>query len=293
MKLIKQSKKANIKNNILNQHIDFFNKNGYIVLKNAISKQSLEKFISSVLKIFFSQGKKCGYSSVDKIEESSIDKLDFLDSVVGYLLRNDRHAFDEANKILSSVLSSVQVQCNDTTNEVYSKLLNADKDILSLYGPSLLVKSPGKDEGIYTWHTEAHWFPKRRNFLNIWFPFIREHGIDSGTMYILPESHLKNDWQFSEYVQKNDGRFEFAQYDIPSTELESYDEMPVKISIGDIFITDRNMVHRGSLNKTDKLSYVGVARILDYSHDLTISSNPSERPYKNESQENGRMEMII
>ena len=70
MKLIEQSKKANVKNNISKQHIDFSNKNGYIVLKNAISIKSLEKFISSVLKMFISQGKKCGYNGVEKIKES-------------------------------------------------------------------------------------------------------------------------------------------------------------------------------------------------------------------------------
>jgi len=271
----------------------FFSQNGYLIIKNAISNKSFEKFISSTLKVFILQAKKCGYTSIDNIKDFSGDKVDAMDSVVSYLLQNDRHAFDQANKILSSLLSAVLIQFNEKTNEIYSKLLDTDEEILSLYGPSLLVKYPKINEGIYTWHTEAHWFPKRRNFLNIWFPFIREHGINSGTMYILPGSNKKNDWQFSEYVQKSDGRFDFAQYDIPNNELQNYDEMPVKISIGDIFITDRNMVHRGSLNKTNKLSYVAVARILDYSHDLTILSNPSERPYKSESEKHGRMEMII
>ena len=293
MKLIEQSENAYINNSVLNKHMQFYNQNGYLIIKNTISNKSIENFISSTLKVFILQAKKCGYNSIDNIKDFSGDKVDAMDSVVGYLLQKDRHAFDEANKILSSLFSPILIQFNDKNNKIYSKLLNTDKEILALYGPNLLVKSPEINEGIYTWHTEAHWFPKRRNFLNIWFPFIREHGINSGTMYILPGSHKKNDWQFSEYMQKNDGQFDFAQYDIPNNELQNYDEMPVKISIGDILITNRNMVHRGSLNKTNKLSYVAVARIFDYSRDLTISSNPSERPYKSESEKHGRMEMII
>jgi len=292
VKLIEQSENSYVNNSISNKHIQFYNQNGYLIIKNTLSNKSLEKFISSTLKAFMLQAKKCGYNSIDNIKDFSDDKLDAMDSVIGYLLQNDRHAFDEGNKILASLLSPILIQFNEKLNKIYSKLLNTDKETLALYGPSLLVKSPGINEGIYTWHTEAHWFPKRRNFLNIWFPFIREHDIHSGTMYILPGSHKNNDWQFSEYRQKNDGRFDFVQYDIPNNELQSYDEMPIKISIGDILITDRNIVHRGSQNKTNKLSYVAVARIFDYSHDLTISSNPSERPYKSESEKHGRMDMI-
>jgi ectoine hydroxylase-related dioxygenase (phytanoyl-CoA dioxygenase family) len=292
MKLIKQSEDACVHDTISEKHMEFYEENGYLIIKNSISKEKLENFISSALKVFMLQAKKSGYKNDPIKTNSSKDKLAAMDEVVGYLIDNDRHSFDEGNKILASNLSSILIQFNEKINDIYSKLLDVDKEILSLYGPSLLVKKPLNSEGIYTWHTEAHWFPKRRNFLNIWFPFIRKHDSNSGTMFILPGSHKKPDWQFSEYKQSNAGRFDFAQYDIPSSELKNYEEMPVNISIGDMIITNRNTVHRGSTNSSGNLSYVAVARIFDYSRDLTISSNPSERPYKADSEKNGRMSMI-
>ena len=67
----------------------------------------------------------------------------------------------------------------------------------------------------------------------------------------------------------------YISIDYDSIEKE---QLKSEINVGDIFISDRNMVHRGSDNISDKLSYVGVSRVFDFSHDLTISSNPSERP---------------
>ena len=58
MKLIKQSEDACVHDTISEKHMEFYEENGYLIIKNSISKEKLENFISSALKVFMLQAKK-------------------------------------------------------------------------------------------------------------------------------------------------------------------------------------------------------------------------------------------
>ena len=148
MKLIEQSENAYINNSVLNKHMQFYNQNGYLIIKNTISNKSIEKFISSTLKIFILQAKKCGYNSIDNIKDFAGDKVDAMDSVVGYLLQKDRHAFDEANKILSSLFSPILISMfiyNTQPELINNTILIFTKLIIEKVNSGSFESRTGKD----------------------------------------------------------------------------------------------------------------------------------------------------
>ena len=54
---------------------------------------------------------------------------------------------------------------------VFRALLKVKKNVpLLMDRPGIFVNRPKTKRLLYKWHSESHYYPKRRNFLNIWLP---------------------------------------------------------------------------------------------------------------------------
>lgn len=143
-------------------------------------------------------------------------------------------------------------------------------------GPGLFINRPGVDRLLYRWHSEAHYYPKRRRFLNLWWPLFGDKHAGNGTMSVLPGSHLR-EWPFAEYDGDRPGHF--VQYEVPESLLGEFTETPIEAARGDLVIFDRNLIHRSNPNLSDRISVAGVARVWDPTDDLTLSGTMAATPY--------------
>ena len=205
------------------------------------------------------------------------------------------HDVQALNKTSSSALNEVLAMARNTrfghllaSNqnliEQSAVFLGAPKDQLIISGPSFFVNIPSNDERKYTWHSEQNWYPKRRNFLNIWCPIIEDR-ISDNSMAVMCGSHQKDWFYFSEYTGY-DGKFDATanvQYEIPSSFLSEYTEEVPKVKIGQGLFFNGKLVHRSLDNKTGVPFFTIVFRVFDYSNDLTLSSNWADIPYNRKS----------
>ena len=74
-----------------------------------------------------------------------------------------------------------------------------DNQPLLIDGPGIFINRPKTKRLLYKWHSESHYYPKRRNFLNIWFPIFTNKNEKNGTMCIKEKSHPLNDLPINEY----------------------------------------------------------------------------------------------
>jgi len=51
-------------------------------------------------------------------------------------------------------------------------------------GPGIFVNRPKTKKLCHKWHSESHYYPKRRNFLNIWLPIFDNKSNKNETMYV-------------------------------------------------------------------------------------------------------------
>lgn len=151
-------------------------------------------------------------------------------------------------------------------------------------GPMVIANPPADTRRLYTWHCESHWYPKRRNFQNIWLPFRCDKTRENGTMWVIPGSHKRTWPHFAEYHgfgEMNDAAL--LQYEIPGSEIPP--EMlalakPLEVPFGQAVIFHQDLLHRSSVNESAEPSYAITFRVFDYARDLTISHNWAERPYR-------------
>tara|TARA_B100000900_G_C20534074_1_gene697593 strand:- start:334 stop:1122 length:789 start_codon:yes stop_codon:yes gene_type:complete len=165
---------------------------------------------------------------------------------------------------------------------VQSLLGNKMGNIIS--GPNLFINVPGSSKKKYTWHSEQNWYPKRRNFLNIWCP-IFESRDKNNSMTLKLGSHKKDWFYFSEY-QGYDGKYSQdsnVQYEIPNNFLKKYKSFNPKVKRNEALIFNGKIVHRSVNIKSKKILFALNFRVFDYTNDLTLSSNWADIPYNRKS----------
>lgn len=163
---------------------------------------------------------------------------------------------------------------------ISAALLGSDPHGLLVYGPAFFISRPNTTRLLYKWHSEAHYMPKRRRFINVWMPLFGDRTRENGAMLFKVGSH-KRDFPFSEY-QGFDGAGQanhFTQFEIPDNFLESYPTHVCETKRGDAILFDRALVHCSGQNQSSDYAFALVFRIWDPSEDLTLSGAIEARPY--------------
>ena len=162
-----------------------------------------------------------------------------------------------------------------------ASILGTDENRLLVDGPAVFINRPNTERLLYRWHSEAHYYPLRRKFLNIWLPLFVAKSKDNGTMSFKEGSH-KHMFPFVEYqgyTSKSEKKNSFIQFEIPPNFLTEYPEHWCEANVGDLIIFDRNLAHTSNANTSTKYSAAIVARVWDPSDDLTLSGDLYATPY--------------
>jgi hypothetical protein len=278
----------------LKSDIEMFDTNGFVTLKNLFTNKDLELFESALVDLFLMQAKKIGdyHSQLENILNKKASSFETISSVIEMMDENDKEALYQAQFFLSSSLILRDIFNQKFRNKI-NEFLGGTNPISLIEGPGLFISRPNTLRLQYKWHSEGHYYPKRRNFVNVWFPLFTSRNKSNGTMSFKSGSH-KRDFPFSDYRGYNKDSQNQAnylnQYEIPSNFLGEYEEHFCDVDRGDLIIFDRGLVHRSNNNSSKNYSFAVVARIWDPTNDLTLSGDISATPYGNNI---GRSNLIV
>ena len=233
------------------------NEKGFSTLKDFFGQNELIAFEECIVALFLLQAQKIGEyrDEAIRIQESSLSNFEKFCSIYEMMEQNDKEALYQVQKFLTSS-PQARALFNNKFLALTGSILGSNKNRVLVDGPALFVNRPNTERLLYKWHSEAHYYPKRRRFLNIWLPLFDAKSKNNGTMSFKEGSH-KRDFPFSDYQgynkdTQNKSNF-FIQYEIPPNLLSEYKEHWCEVNPKDLIIFHKNMVHTSNQNTSKNI----------------------------------------
>jgi len=265
---------------------DKFSETGICVLKNVLEKKELDSFYTTLLDITFYHLRKIkeNKKSITKIYNSSLPIGDKLAKILELYEKNDKEPLYQLQKLYTSSIEIRSIIGTKFLMNEFRKLLDLKENHpLLVDGPGIFINRPKTKRLLYKWHSEAHYYPKRRNFLNIWFPIFYNKNEKNGTMFIKEKSHQLNDLPFNEYrgydKSSENKKNHYTQYEVPENFVKHLKTFKSNLNVGDLLVFHSKSIHTSMPNFSKKYSFAAVFRVLDISKDLTMSGNLSVNSY--------------
>lgn len=263
-----------------------FFEDGYLILRDFFSDESLTKLETSLIRLYAIQAlkileyrKKLSHGS-NILEYSTVEDLT---EILELMEERDKEALYQVQKLFPQSYFVKEFYLNKKLINVASELLNIPEELVLFGDLALFINRPQTKRLLYKWHSEAHYYPKRQNFLNLWFPLFFEKNLENGTFFVVKKSHKLRDVPFVEYqgydVDSLGKKNYFVQYEIPESYLEKFEKIPALTKRGDAVLSERNLIHTSTSNSSKQYSFASVFRIWEPTRDLTLSGELAVQPY--------------
>jgi hypothetical protein len=269
-----------------------FQNKGYHIARGLIQLRALQSAEEAIFQLYRMQARKIAEHREKVFEaelEDEIPRREKLEFILDLMEQKDKEALYQVQKLFPQSWAVRELFGPEVHHKASSLIFSEpgadwDVDLTLLEGPGLFVNRPSEQRLLYKWHSEAHYYPKRRRFVNVWLPIFGKRDRHNGAMSVLPKSHHMI-WDFAEYQGYNidtlGKKNHFVQYEVPQDELTDYlpAEYTVDLDPGDVIFFDRNLVHRSNLNLSSNYGFAVVARIWCPAEDLTLAGNMAVTPY--------------
>lgn len=266
------------------QMLETFRRCGIVKITGLLEAETFRPLLASAAYFFGLTARKLG------IDLPADTGLAALDAAVGALDARDADAYKASQGLVAQSMAMAGITQHPAILDLAASLLGVPRMQLNVEsGGGFIPNQPSNLRRLYTYHSEAHWLPMRKRFVNVWLPLFRAKRPGTGTMRVLPYSHL-DAHEFVEYRGHGERRdnTHYTQYEVPREAVSRYAELALSADPGDVVLFDRNLLHSSEVNQSADIGYLFVNRYFDVSRDLTISANMNLRPYSAEAQAIGR-----
>lgn len=250
---------------------------GFEILPDLIDKQLLSSLESEVKNLFKLNFRKVVPELKGITELSNQEFFNWMRIVD----QNYPKELYEFCKLIKDSYAGSRVYTSDIMT-VASGILGCPINTLLLDGPYFFINIPSKERLLYKWHTEVHYYPKRKKFVNLWIPLFGDRDETSGAMQILPYSH-RSVFSFVEYKgfskRESQEAMSFQQFEVPTVEIQDFKPRTINVKRGEILLFDKNLVHRSVANISSQPVFTFVCRIWTHELDHTMSADIAVKPY--------------
>lgn len=233
--IIVKSKKFKKNSDIKN----FYNKYGWVTLKNHIKKSEIKNLQKSLDNFFY-----------EKINKNCLDSLKYLNK------KNQKKLY-ELHKQYSN-LTSLKKICTQLS-EIQKILLGKKNISIHEISTSILPSLPKDKRLVYDFHQESNYMKNFKDILNIHFPIFHQSNFRNGSMSVLSGSHKLGNIQ---YKNKKISKNSFTDK-IPNNIdkiSKKYKEVLFELDVGDVAFFHKDLIHKSNFNNTNISRPVGIGR---------------------------------
>ena len=234
--------------NLTTEDLKFFNKNGYLIIKNLIPKKKINYILGSVKDYI-----KFNFSNYSNQYVST-------DNILKELRKKNKKKFGtffdsfQTLGCASNILTEEKILLN------VSKLLKTKFNNLTFTDFSIRFDPPLDERNSLGWHQDSSYFRQNsdgRNGIVVWSPLV-DLNKKMGPLEFLKNSH--NTKTFSIKKIKSHSRYTSDSREINNQITKKFKIIsPDNIKSGDAIIMNLNMIHRSGKNLSNKfrISIIG------------------------------------
>ena len=236
---------------------DFYEKNGYVSIKNGIPTDDIKEIVDDLTQIFspFATDHKypidSAIISLDKRDKSKLYEL--------HLVASKLYSFTKIGSILSKYV-----------NAIYGK--RVPKFNIS---SGFLLSIPKDERLVYNYHQESNYMKGFHDIINCHYPLLRTSVIENGTMSVLAETHKLNTLNFEKSRKSTNSYTNLLPVDIDQIK-ESFEEKYNFLELGDVILFHKDIIHRSNFNSSNLARPVGINRITTSLDGDWLKKSPDE-----------------
>lgn len=256
--------------------ISSFEEDGFVVLKNIISKFELDEFEKKLASfVAFKLKKVLGIMNKD------------LHSGFKTLLLHSPETISEIQRTVCRSPEYFRFASNKKLNDAINYLFNLDShDFLYMISNGIIFSS--KEEIFNSrsanmklgWHNDIYFTIPRSPFIQIWTPLLQNATEQNGALRVVPRSHKLN---ILEQNFNSDAPY-LHRYTVTDKKLESHNKISIEVSLGDILLFDGRLIHASGTNLTNEIRCTMIG-LLHNPKNKYFSPTVIDYKYKNQTPE--------
>jgi len=249
------------------QDLKKFQNNGYITLKNFISKKDKIDIINVIYNSFYPHIKLTGK------KKFSVESKEFSKKLLLLRKKNPKKFGDIYDKFrLNAKLRSIFYKKKFLN--VFSKILNTETENIFLNGFMLRLDAPNDKRNALDWHQDSSYYLMSHPKYNagVCWVAITKNSKKNGTLIFIPETN-----KFMEKTKDNKKNAFFSdQKKIKISNIELKNKKNLNQSFGDVSFLHMHLKHRSGFNSSQKFRITLACRF----HDMSSSFNTGKEIYK-------------
>ena len=255
---------------IISNDLEFYDTNGYVILKNAIPEKIIDDFMKFVASIIKMEAERLGMK-----DNYSVEQL--LNSVLINIKEKNRDSSSWIYQVINNSNVFKKFIYNLNLELIVKKLLHMDNlDYIAAINPALRIDMPFDKKNIRDWHQDSHYFldnKKGSDALVTWM-CLGDAYKENGSIFVCPKSQNEGRLD-SEHIIGNSGISE--QYVTSNEIVNKYDKLLVEAKKGDVVLFNMDLIHKSGDNVSNTVRYTTQIR---YSNLSKLDYNPPQTSIK-------------
>jgi ectoine hydroxylase-related dioxygenase (phytanoyl-CoA dioxygenase family) len=233
---------------------NFYEKNGYLIVDNVISKDDLNlihRAFDAILDAIINRAKS-EHPKHQRILEDATNlskKMNALEDVDhGYIAEFHDSLLASNNPYIAKLTSSTNIL--NHANFLLGEAL--ENPLFTTSSMGIFSMPDDIEHTVAQWHTDIFYTCKDGHYVHFWAPIIEDSSEGLGAIHILPGSHNN---PFKGEVRNKLSESNIHKYGVSSDFIQKYEDKVVQIKQGQGLFFDKHLVHRGGLNTTNRTRF--------------------------------------
>ncbi|HEY7060823.1 MAG TPA: phytanoyl-CoA dioxygenase family protein [Chloroflexota bacterium] len=221
-----------------------YRKNGFAIYRGALGRDVLAE-VGDVMLAALSHGVELDARS---LHEAIMERE-----------RQDHAAVYRSSVVVGSSFAGYKLLATSKIMPIALELTGAPLAMLHVMPLHVITQIPHDDSFDYRWHQESAFYPWCQDMLSMWFPIDQPVALATGTMSVVPGSHVGGLRPYRSHFLKEP----FRQLECELGADEEQGAVPIEIEPGDLVAFDAHLVHRSMPNGGETPRLTGAIRIVN------------------------------